>query len=178
MRRSAGSLPPSVPTLSPPSWRATGKMTMSTSWWNIRLRWHCQSWSIVSRGYPLGVSDNCILRVLSGTTRVCSGHTAILPRPAVVPRCPSFVSTLKTNEKPCERVALNAFYLRPEETGFYGILDKKWSHRLQAVELSQRVRRPQKRRMPHAAHGMATMHGVIWYSNAPCPQHSSLSHHV
>ena len=54
----------------------------------------------------------------------CSGHTVTLLPRVVGRRYPSFGSTSKTNENPCERVALNALYLRPEETEFYGILDK------------------------------------------------------
>ena len=118
MRRYATSLQRSARTLRQFWWIATGKMTMCIFWWNTRLKWRCPIWSIASRACPHVVSGNSIQPLLDGTTRAfCGLQVTLLPH-VEAHRCPSFVSTLKSNGKICECFALNLLYPRPERRGW------------------------------------------------------------
>src|SRR6266581_7522546 len=82
------------------------------------LHWRFPIWSIASKAFPRVVSDNSILTLLGGTTRVFSGLRVTLLPHVEAHRCPSFVSTLKSNGKTCECFALNLLYPRPQRRGF------------------------------------------------------------
>jgi hypothetical protein len=100
----------SARTLKQSWWRATGKMTMCIFWWNTRQKWRCPIWSIASRACPRVVSGNGILPLLDGTTREFYGLQVTSLPPVAAHRCPSFVSTLKSNGTTCECEALNLLY--------------------------------------------------------------------
>ena len=118
MRPCATSLQRSAKTLRQSWLIATGKMTMCIFWLNTRLNWRFPIWSIASKAFPRVVSDNSILTLLGGTTRVFSGLRVTLLPHVEAHRCPAFVSTLKSNGKTCECFALNLLYPRPQRRGF------------------------------------------------------------
>jgi hypothetical protein len=89
---------------------------------NIRLKGRCQPWSIISKASPRVLRQQHPDIVL-GITKACCGRRVILRPRMEEYHCLSFVSILKSAEKPVSALRSTS-YIPALKTGFYDLFDK------------------------------------------------------